>query len=189
MATANLKLATAAHDRLVGTATNPGPTRLAVEWAFEKGPAKRSLDGSTSFAQNLSRSRSINTIRQKFLNDFDGSPQNGDSKSYQMTFGPREYIQAGPEEHFLGSYSVTVEVADEGLNFTVTNRSSRTSFFAGTPARWLNKEIGFDLIPQAQSLEREQTKLDGGNTVQTITWTENFASPNNENTGAESKNE
>ncbi len=189
MAAANRKLGVAIHGRVIGTGADPGPARLAAEWAFEKGPAKRTLDGSTSFAQNLSQSRSINTIRQKFLNDFDGSPQNGDSKSYQMTFGPREYIQAGPEEHFLGSYSVTVEVADEEFNFTVTNRSSRSSFFAGTPARWLNKKIGFDLIPQAQSLEREQTKLGGGNTVQTITWTENPTSSNNENTGAGSKKE
>lgn len=114
----------------------------------------------------------MSAVRDRFYEEFDGAPADGVRYQDQVTFDT-EYFdpRTNAAEHFLGSYSVEMQVDGNEVAVTIRNRTSMNSFAAGTPIRAINDATGWS-IPQAESYERNGEARPGGNIHQTIRWRE-----------------
>ena len=172
MAAANRKLGVAIHGRVIGTGADPGPLRLATEWATGTGPANRTLTGQSTFVQNFKNSRSVNKLRSYVYDKFNGNPPDGGSYTEYGNRFDTEYFdpRTSLEEHFLGSYSANVSIENGEMTFVISNKSTTTSFFYGTIVGKFNELTGAN-VPKVPSYDRQQFGP-GGTMEQTITWTE-----------------
>ena len=132
-----------------GTETDPGPGRLAAEWALGSGPERRILGLDSSFSREFVQAPSV----QDYVRRQTGAwrQANGIQGSYtpdtRATFGPKQFVEDGlaanGAAHFVGSWGVSGARRGEGIDWQAENDSDTTSFFGGTPLR----AAGLPVVP------------------------------------------
>lgn len=113
-------------------------------------------------------------VRDAIYDKFDGHPPDGGSYTdFGVVMDPDDELidpDTTWEEHFLGSFDGNAHIRDERIYYTIENESDVHSLLGGRFIDDLNERNGWNLWT-APEYTRDQFPM-GGQTKQTITWSE-----------------
>lgn len=135
-----------------GSNDDPGPGRLAAEWATGLGPQKRVMEPDSSFSREFVEAPSVRGHLRDYLSDW-AQREGGLVGEYvnppdrRARFGANEFamdLEAGNgASHFVGSWGVHGERRGDQVDWEAENDTDTTSFFYGTPLR----KAGLPVVP------------------------------------------
>ena len=158
---------TVAHVARPGSEDDPGPGRLATEWATGAGPQKRVLGPDSSFSREFVQAPSVRRHLRDYVEDWrrrddDMSNAYANPPDKRATFGVREFMSdlyaGNGATHFVGSWGVEGDRRGDRVDWRAENDTDATSFMYGRPLR----DAG---LPSTSSWSRP---LPAGRTHQTI---------------------
>jgi len=152
-----------------GSPADPGPGRLATEWATGRGPETRVLGPESSFSQEFVEAPSVRGYLREYLGDW-RQREGGVAGVYRnppdrrARFGLTEFMDdlaaGNGASHFVGTWGVRGERRGDRIGWAAENDTDTTSFFYGRPLR----EAGLPHVPAYP----RRTPRPGGRTHQTI---------------------
>lgn len=133
---------------------------MAIDWALGVGPANRTFGQGTIQVADMADAPGVNEAREYFYQKNAAAISSGGPlqpvTNYRAGFGLWDLLTtSSPTQQFVGSYAINVSPVSNGLEFTLTNNSSFTSFAYGKMESWERSSFG-----------------PGGNMRQTYTWRE-----------------
>lgn len=135
-----------------GSPTDPGPGRLAAEWATGGGPERRVLGPESAFSREFVEAPSVRRYLEQYVRDW-REQEGGLTGAYsnppnqRAKFGATEFmddlVAGNGASHFIGTWGVQGRRRGDQIDWAAENDTDTTSFFYGRPFR----EIGLPHVP------------------------------------------